>query len=121
MDNKVIYAFGKNVATEPFQDREVKTENRGGFAVVSQKHNLTPLKVLFGNEEGRIDAGDVVWVSSEMMKAHWAMKEFTVKNYKFILVPEDAVQLVEKDVASMLNRATSNWTLQNSNPNVVIK
>lgn len=109
-----VYALNNQIATEPFPNKEIKIKNTGGFAMIEQKGSLTTLRVIAGDKEGTIPPGALVYVNSEHFKAAWALKIFhlpqegmkvvhvdgkveTVNGepIPFILVPRDAVQLVE--------------------------
>ncbi len=87
-----MQATNGNIGTEPFKTNDVKTINVGGFAKVGQKHELTPLKVVIGNNNYLV--GSIIYVLGETCKAPWAAKVYKVNGMDFILVPEASVQLV---------------------------
>ncbi len=84
-----MQATNGNIGTEPFKTHELQTINIGGFAKVGQKHSLTSLKVVIGNNNYPV--GSTIYVPGEMCKAHWATKIFKVDGVEFILVPEASV------------------------------
>ncbi len=89
-----MQATNGQLGTEPFKTNEVQTINVGGFAKVGQKHELTPLKVVVGNNS--YATGSVIYVLGESCKLPWANKIYKVKGQEFILVPEGSVLLVDQ-------------------------
>jgi hypothetical protein len=73
------------VALEPFASTEIQTKNYGGFAVVAQKVQLIPLKVVFGNDE--IQEGQTVYVHGDATKHPFANQIHELDGKKYILVP----------------------------------
>lgn len=90
------------LGVEQFKTLEIRAEARSGFAKIEQKHNLTPLKVLIGNN--KIPAGATVYVPGEACKAAWASKILKIGDIEFILMPEGFVLVV--DVPSEVFTAT---------------
>jgi hypothetical protein len=80
------------IFVEPFVTNDVKVNISNGFAKIDQRHSLTELKVLVGN--ATIPAGSVVTVLSELCKAHWAMKKYTLDGVEGIFMPETDALMV---------------------------
>ncbi len=92
-----IEAANERLACEPFKDKSVKQKVTGHLVVPEQKHSITELKVVFGNED--IPAGASVWVNAAAYIKEWAKAEFTVDDKTFILVPLSEVLLIRKPVS----------------------
>lgn len=90
------YTYNKTLIVEPFPSYSVKSKVSSGFAELEQKINMTPLKVIIGNKQHDILAGDVVWVEAEQYKQPWAKKIFNIDNQPCIVLPEEFIQFVEK-------------------------
>lgn len=96
----------KKVPVEPFTVKGVEVKVSSGFGTVSQKTDLTALKVVFPNEaSGKPDLehlalypGDTVYVRGEMSAHQWAKEVFELHGKKFILMPEEFVLMVERAV-----------------------
>lgn len=89
MDN--FTTVNKLVATEPFPSTQIKSTIKAGVALIEQTVQLTPLKVLYPENNG-ITPGSILWVPGEYMKLKWATDVFTaIDGTKFILVPVDKV------------------------------
>ena len=88
-----FYSANRRIACEPLESLALETQSRSGFQVVKQKTSLFKTRVVFGNE--RFMASTWVYVRGDVVTAPWAKEVFEVGARKFILVPEDAVQLVE--------------------------
>jgi len=89
-------AFGDRVACEPFTVKEVRSEVPTGsrMAKAISVNTLTPLKVIFGNE--KILKGATVYVRSEDYTQPWAKRELALNDQKFILVPLNSIELVQR-------------------------
>lgn len=97
----LFFVPNNKVALSPFPTQSVEKENKGGFVVVKQKVSLTPLRIVFGNEnvEGTMvyaPTGAVAYVRGDSVTLPWAKEVFEIEGQKFILAPLDAVQLVER-------------------------
>lgn len=82
------------IATEPFPTREIRATVKSAFAVVEQRKNLTPLKVLFDSEN--VKAGATIYVRGDDCKAPWAGNVMELDGMQFILVPKANVVLVQE-------------------------
>lgn len=99
-----IRGVNKKVAVEPFQVKGVEVKVSSGFGTVSQKTELTPLKVIFPNEAtDRPDSdklvlypGNTVYVRGEASAHQWAKEVFELNGKKFIMLPEDMIVLVDR-------------------------
>lgn len=90
----MITGFNKNVATKPFEKKEIESTVKSGFAKITQKHSLTELDVIFGTNN--IFHGCKVYVNSENFKMPWATRVYSLDGQDFILVPEDFILLVKR-------------------------
>lgn len=81
------------IAVEQFKTLEIRAEVTKGFAKIEQKHNLTPLKVLIGNN--KFATGSTVYVPGETCKSHWASKVMKIGDIEFILMPESVVVVID--------------------------
>ena len=84
----------RKIACEPFPINVVEKENRHGMVLARQKGTVTPLKVLFRYQN--VYALSTVYVKSEHAMSLWAKEVYDVEGIKYILVPEEAVLLVEE-------------------------
>lgn len=98
--SKLIPVNG-NIACEPPASTQVEIKVQGGFGRVSQKTQLTGLKVVFGNEnlpempKVLAPTGSTVYLNGEQVAAHqWSKKVYEHEGVKFILVPESVVLMV---------------------------
>jgi hypothetical protein len=90
------YTVNGTIITKPFQSSSIKVEDKGGFAVLSQKYKFEKLEVVIGNIQNTIHAGDYVYVPAELMKQHWAIRKFTLEDgQEVILVPEAEIKMIE--------------------------
>ena len=85
--------YNNEIAVEPFVNTALEGKNLGGFAVIAQRVELYPVKVVFGNE--RIPDGSTVWVIGDATKHPFAKNIFEIKGKKFIMLPESFIKLVE--------------------------
>jgi hypothetical protein len=90
------YVPNRRVACEPLDSLALKPVVKSGFAKAAQKVELYRLKVVFGNE--RYQPGSYVFVRGEVITLPWAREAYSLGERSFILVPEDAIQLVELEV-----------------------
>lgn len=80
------------VACSPFPTRDTKVQVRGGVAVIAQKQELTPLKVVFPCDyEDGFNAGVTVFVRGEACKHQYAGQVLVKDGVEFILVPFEQV------------------------------
>lgn len=89
-----INGFNGHIGVEPYLTTEVQVTGTH-FKTISQKHNLTPLKVLFGND--KVPTGSVVYVMGETCKMPHARNKYELNGTTFILLPEPLIALVEYD------------------------
>jgi hypothetical protein len=89
-----IFGFNRKIACSPFARKSIEVKVQKGFGSVAQKLALTPLRVLFGNDD--VPAGSVVYLRGDTMKQTWASEEFELDGQTVILVPQDQIQLVER-------------------------
>ena len=77
--NKVI-SSASVVVTEPFLDKGTEISTQGGFAKITQKHGLTELRVVFGNN---------------LYCQNWANEKFKLMDgtQEVIAVPVDQILL----------------------------
>ena len=85
--------LNNELALTPFESTDVKAKNFGGFAVMAQRVQLSPLKVVYGN--GEIKEGQTVYVMGDACKHPFASQIFEVNGKQFILVPLSFVKMVE--------------------------
>lgn len=86
----------RRAACEPFQSLSLEKEGRA-FATVKEKTALLPLKVVMNtvSEDGRekYHVGDTVWVRGDVKTMAWVKEVFEIAGQKFILVPEECIQV----------------------------
>lgn len=93
------YVPNRRIACTPFETLALEAQGTA-FKTVKEKNDLFKLKVLIGNERYR--PGLVVYVRGDIKTMPWTREVFTIKDehlqadVKFILVPEDYIQLVER-------------------------
>ena len=85
-----MLTINKLIATTPFENTSIKTEVKGGVALISQKQKLTQLTVVFDSDEG-FHQGDKVWVKGECYAHAFAKEVFEIEGKQFILVPVNFV------------------------------
>jgi len=108
----MIQGFNKYIACEPFtvkddQEQDKSTVKVGNMRMktVSQRVQLIPLKVVYGNEEQDIVPGDFVYVTQAGqnqvgMTSQWT-KSIDIdlgggKTATVVMVPLESVQLVDR-------------------------
>jgi hypothetical protein len=79
------------VACSPFESLAIETSG-SAFKTVKQKNSLLRLSVVAGNE--RYLAGTYVYVRGDVITMPWTKEIFELDGTKFIIVPEEAIQLV---------------------------
>ena len=86
----------KRVACEPFQSLALEKEGKS-FVTVKEKTTLFPMKVVMStvSETGseKYHVGDTVWVRGDTKVLQWAKDVFEINGQKFILVPEEIIQV----------------------------
>jgi len=85
------YVPNRKVACTPFESLAIETQGTA-FKTVKQKTTLYRLKVLIGNE--RFSVGSFVFVRGDVVTLPWTKEVFEQGGDRFILVPEDFIQLV---------------------------
>lgn len=99
-----IRGVNKKVAVEPFPVKGVEVKVSSGFGTVSQKTDLTGLKVIFPNEAADrpdldrlvLNPGNTVYVRGEASAHQWAKEVFELHGKKFIMLPEEFILLVDR-------------------------
>lgn len=85
-------SVNKRLACTPFPTVDLKTEVKGGLAILKQKEELTRLTVVYAGDG--YEPGDRVWVRGDCCKHQYAKEVYTLEEGKpFVLVPVDMVQL----------------------------
>lgn len=105
-----ILTYNQKIACQPFPDMSVKTSLQGSGPVkvarIENKVSLVPLKVVasaasttdFPVQPKAIWPGDTVFIRGSHYTQPWAKEVFTVDGLEpFILVPESAVELVQRE------------------------
>lgn len=86
----------KRAACEPFSSLAMEQQGKN-FVHVKEKTTLFPLKVVMNtvSEDGgvRYHEGDTVWVRGDTKTLQWAKDVFEIAGKKFILVPEESIQV----------------------------
>ena len=93
----LIKGFNNFIGCVPFAAKGIETKNVGGLAVITQKSDLSCLRVLYGDAEGKILTGSYVCVKGSEFKSNWANQIYTANGISFILVPLGAVLLVSPE------------------------
>lgn len=92
----MILVPNKRVACEPFSSLAMEQQGKT-FVHVKEKTSLFPLKVLFETSwthgQTPYHQDDIVWVRGDTKVLQWAKDVFEVQGKKFILVPEEYIQL----------------------------
>lgn len=90
------YAPNRRLACTPFETLALETQGKT-FKSVREKNDLFRLSVVFGNERYR--PGDVVYVRGDIKSLPFTREVFEIGGDKFILIPEDHIQLVRRQGA----------------------
>jgi hypothetical protein len=98
----MIYGFNNYVACEPFKAVAVETKSVGNevrqLRVIANRETLVPLKVLYGSNDGKVGAGDRLYVTAPAPNEGWA-KTVEVQTpdgkVEVVMVPFDKIRLVE--------------------------
>lgn len=91
-----MYAPNRKVACTPFETLALETQGKA-FKSVREKNDLFRLTIVIGNERYR--NGDVVLVRGDIKTLPFTREVFEVGGLKFVLIPEDYIQLVERQHA----------------------
>jgi hypothetical protein len=86
------------VAAKPFENLTAKIKVEKGFGGIEQKMELVSTEVVFGAsfEKGTFVQGDKIWVDGSALSNHvWARRILRVNDTDFILIPIDAIILIE--------------------------
>ena len=94
MEKKIV-GFNNNIACSPFASKGTEIKNVGGMAVITQKAELSSLKVIWGDSEGKILQGTTVYVPGTDFKLAYGSKIYSLNGQEFILVPIGNVLMVE--------------------------
>ena len=95
-----VYGFNNKVACEPFISKVPEVRTQGGVKYYVSKTTLVPLKVIYGNIDAHIAAGDTVYVLADLALSIWGKAEIDVEGEsikKMILVPLTSVELVKRE------------------------
>lgn len=95
MNDDRLVGFNNHIACTPFASKGTETKTMGGMVVISQKAELSSLKVIWGDSEGKVSKGSTVYVNGTDFKQSYGTKVFNLNGQEFILVPLSAVLLVE--------------------------
>ncbi len=88
------------VAAQPFPAQEVKKKVVGGLLEFKIQGSLQGLRVIHGN--AKISAGSVIYVRSDCnTTTTWGKQVLSAEGLEFILVPEDAIILVDYTPAAI--------------------
>jgi len=102
----MIVSYGKNIICKPYQGKkELKSEIRGGVAMITQKSQIVGLKVL---KDAKIDggvvikAGDTVYLKEDVVysnKTYHENMSFTTENIEgsYVVVDYNSVLFVEHE------------------------
>jgi hypothetical protein len=92
----MIIGLNNKIATKEFPSRDIKTEVTSGVGMIVQRNTLAKLEVVYGNGK-EIDPGDFVFLAADSAQLQsWAKVVFDIEGQKVIVIPVDAVQLIEK-------------------------
>lgn len=80
--------FNKKIATEVPTSTSIKTRVESGVAMIEQRRQLTPLKVLFNSGDWLV--GDVIYVKGDTARVVVSEK-YVQDGVEFVLVPEEMV------------------------------
>ncbi len=80
------------VACTPFESLAIETTG-GAFKTVKQKTSLLRTKVVMGNSD--YPEGVLVYLRGDVVTLPWTKEIFEVDGQKFILVPQEHIQLVK--------------------------
>lgn len=98
----MLLGYNNRVAVEPFPQTSIEVKVNSGFAVASQKTNLTALKVVHAAMNTDINKallpGDTIYVRGETAAHVFAKEVFEVGGSKFILCPLEMVVMVDKAI-----------------------
>lgn len=84
------------VAVEPFPSQSVEKAYVGRLALASQKLALQALKVVLPYNS-KYEVGSTVYVKGDLYVQAWAKEVHEIDGHKFILLPEQYIQLVKTD------------------------
>lgn len=92
--------MNKHVAVTPFETTQTKTQVRGGIAVIRQRADLTPLRVVYPYDDFvggfHVTTSDVLYFRGDMCKFPTAKDIYEVEPGKpFILLPVDQVMAMK--------------------------
>ena len=88
--------LGNHVATERLKTTEIKHEKKAGIAFVENKHSLDRLEVKYDSEcIPGLKKGHHVFIRQNNYNSAWSAQYYVVDGEEFILVPRDAIVLVE--------------------------
>jgi hypothetical protein len=82
------------IGVEKFRTNNVEKKEKHGFAVVSQKVELTPLTVLYGTD--KIPTGSTVYVRGDLCATRDAQTIYSIGTQEFILIPVAEVKIVAR-------------------------
>ena len=99
----MIETLNRLVAAKPFvQTSPTASSLKNGIAYIDQKIKLTSLDVLVaariqqGEQFFLLEVGDKIWVKADNYVLPWAKQPYEMGDITFILVPQDAIVMVER-------------------------
>ena len=87
-----MYTPNRRVACTPFESLAIEASGKA-FKTVKEKNDLLSLTVVFGND--RYASGSMVFVRGDVKTLPWTREIFQVGEKRFVLVPEECIQLVK--------------------------
>ena len=93
----MIFGFNGQIGCVPFSTKGIETKSVGGLAIISQKTELTKLRVIYGDSEKTIIAGDCVFLNSSDFNTKFGTNVYSIDGQEFILVPLAQVRMVSKE------------------------
>lgn len=86
--------YNKLIAVDPFPSKSIKPAvMKGGLIGVSQKFELTPLKVILESDDGRFKPGMTVWVRGDLAAQDFTGNIHNIDGKTFILLSDSYVQV----------------------------
>ena len=99
----MIETLNRLVAARPFvQTSPTASSLRSGIAYIDQKIKLVSLDVVVaakiqqGDQFLLLEIGDKIWVKADNYVLPWAKQPYEMGDTSFILVPQDAIVMVER-------------------------
>lgn len=93
--NPINLCFQQWLAIEPIEV-SVKKTTRSGVTVAEQKVNLLSSKVVFGDLQGLISPGDIVYLHGNCITNPQFKEVFELDGHKFIFIMKDWIRMVKR-------------------------